>query len=295
MKSHPIHLIFNRIRIVLPSLLLSAATELCADELILAGGDEVFIVDATEAESGVVKKRWRWSGQEAAEIPEEERREFHHLDECKPLDGGAKLLVCASNGGCALIERASGRVLWRARSRNAHSLDLLPHDRIVVASSLSGDHLEVFDLKGSASPVFKTPLHSAHGVVWDEARRCLWALGFDELRRYTLANWETDTPSLTLKSSHALPDPDGHDLRPLPASDDLLLTTGSGVFLFDREHATFRPHPLVAKEAKVKSADVHPVSGRLVLSRWESTLKLLEPEGTISFADARPYKARWLP
>ncbi len=294
MKSNPDRLIFNWKRIILSFLFMPVAAGLRADELILAGGDEVFIVDAAEAESGVVKKRWRWSGQEAAEIPEEARKEFHHLDECKPLDGGAKLLVCASNGGCALIERASGRVLWRARSRNAHSLDLLPHDRIVVASSLSGDHLEVFDLKGSAAPVFKTPLHSAHGVLWDEARRCLWALGFDELRRYTLANWEADTPSLTLESSHALPDPDGHDLRPLPASTDLLLTTGSGVFLFDRDHATFRPHPLIAKEAKVKSADVHPVSGRLVVSTWGNTLKLLEPAGTITIKDARPYKARWV-
>jgi hypothetical protein len=266
-----------------------------AEELVLAGGDEIFIVDAAEAESGDAKRRWRWSGQEAADIPEEARKEFHHLDECKPVDGGAKLLVCASNGGCALIERASGRVLWRARSRNAHSLDLLPRDRIVVASSLSGDHLEVFDPKGSATPVFKTPLHSAHGVFWDEARRCLWALGFDELRRYTLKNWETDTPSLTLESSERLPDPDGHDLRPVPASSDLLLTTGSGVFLFDRDKSTFRPHPLVAKEAKVKSADVHPVSGRLVLSTWGKTLKLHEPAGTITFEDARPYKARWLP
>jgi hypothetical protein len=294
MKKYPDRFPFHWKGIFLPLLVLVAVTRLCADEIILAGGDEVFIVDAAEAETGVLKKRWRWSGLEAAEIPEEARRDFRHLDECKPLDGGAKLLVCASNGGCALIERASGRVLWRARSRNAHSLDLLPRDRIVVASSLSGDHVEVFDLKNSAVPVFKTPLHSAHGVVWDEARNCLWALGFDELRRYTLANWDTDTPSLTLVHSHPLPDPDGHDLRPLPASSELLLTTGSGVFLFDRDQATFRPHPLVANEAKVKSVDVHPVSGRLVLSTWGKTLRLLDPPGTITFEDARPYKARWV-
>jgi hypothetical protein len=66
------------------------------------------------------------------------------------------------------------------------------------------------------------------------------------------------------------------------------------VFLFDRDQATFRPHPLMAKEAKVKSADVHPVSGRLVVSTWGNTLKLLEPSGTITFKDARPYKARWV-
>ncbi len=182
-----------------------------------------------------MKKRWRWSGQEAAEIPKRPgRNSFHHLDECKPLDGGAKLLVCASNGGCALIERASGRVLWRARSRNAHSLDLLPHDRIVVASSLSGDHLEVFDLKAPPSPFSRPrcirPMASC-------GMKPVAACGRSALMSCAVTPLRTGRripPSLTLESSHALPDPDGHDLRPLPASNDLLLTTGSGVFLFDR-------------------------------------------------------------
>ena len=266
-----------------------------ADEIILAGGDEVFIVDAAEAAAGKVNKLWRWNAQEASDVPEEAKREFHHMDECKAVEQGAKLLVCASNGGCALIERATKRVLWRAKSRNAHSLDLLPGDRVVVASSLSGDHLEVFDLKDGATPVFKTPLRSAHGVLWDEARHCLWALGFDELRCYTLVGWDTASPSLQLKSTHKLPDADGHDLRPVPASADLLLTTEHGVHLFDRDRSSFRPHPTLKDHAKVKSVDVHPVTQRIVLSTWGATLRLFAPEGTITFKDARPYKARWLP
>ncbi|MFN7564989.1 MAG: DUF6528 family protein [Prosthecobacter sp.] len=266
-----------------------------ADEIILAGGDEVFIIDAAEAAAGKVNKLWRWNAQEASDVPEEAKREFHHMDECKAVEQGAKLLVCASNGGCALIERATKRVLWRAKSRNAHSLDLLPGDRVVVASSLSGDHLEVFDLKGGATPVFKTPLRSAHGVLWDEARHCLWALGFDELRCYTLVGWDTASPALQLKSTHKLPDADGHDLRPVSASAELLLTTEHGVHLFDRDRASFRPHPTLKDHAKVKSVDIHPVTQRIVLSTWGATLRLFAPEGTITFKDARPYKARWMP
>jgi len=277
------------------ALLLAPLAFLHADEIILAGGDEVFIVDAAEAAVGKVNKLWRWNAQESSDVPEEAKREFHHMDECKAVEQGAKLLVCASNGGCALIERATKRVLWRAKSRNAHSLDLLPGDRVVVASSLSGDHLEVFDLKGGAVPVFKTPLRSAHGVFWDEARHCLWALGFDELRSYTLAGWDTASPALQLKSTHKLPDADGHDLRPVPASAELLLTTEHGVHLFDRDRASFRPHPTLKDHTKVKSVDVHPVTQRIVLSTWGATLRLFAPEGTITFQDARPYKARWMP
>ncbi len=268
--------------------------ETSAEELLLAGGNEVFVVDVKAAESGAIKKLWRWSGEDAADLPSEARRDFNHLDECKPLDDGAKILVSASNGGCALIERATGRILWRARSRNAHSLALLPRNRIVVASSLSGDHLEVFDIAGAVTPVFKTPLHSAHGVVWDEQRQCLWALGFDELRAYTLDQWETPKPALKLEATHKLPDKDGHDLRPVPGTADLLVTMENSVQLFARDTATFKPHPLLASETKVKSVDVHPVSGRIVVSQWSSTVRLLNPTGKIQFKDARPYKARWL-
>jgi hypothetical protein len=161
---------------LLIALVLAPLASLHADEIILAGGDEVFIVDAAEVTAGRVNKRWCWNAQEAADVPEAARRELHHLDECKAVEKGAKLLVCASNGGCALMERATKRVLRRARSRNAHSLDLLPGDRVVVASSLIGDNLEVFDLKGVAVPVFNTPLRSAHGMLWDEAGQCLWSL-----------------------------------------------------------------------------------------------------------------------
>jgi hypothetical protein len=265
-----------------------------AEELILAGGDEVFIVDVGEAAAGRVSRLWRWSGQEAADIPEEVRKQFHHMDECKVVDGGRRVLVCASNGGCALIERASGRVVWRATSRNAHSLDLLPGDRVVVASSLSGDHVEVFDLQGAAVPVLRVPLHSAHGVLWDGLRQCLWALGFDELRRYRLVDWSSEKPSLQLDGSWRLPDDDGHDLRAVPGSADLLLTTGRKVLLFERDSGMFRVHPELGGEAKVKSADVHRVSGRLVVSRWTSRVQLLGPSGVIEFTDAKPYKARWV-
>lgn len=275
-------------------LLVTCGGVVCADELILAGGDEVFILDAGEAEAGRLKRLWRWSGQEAADIPEEVRKQFHHMDECKLVDGGRRVLVCASNGGCAMLERATGKVLWRATSRNAHSLDLLPGERVVVASSLSGDHVEVFNLQGSATPVFRVPLHSAHGVVWDATRQCLWALGFDELRRYRLADWSTEKPVLQLSGSWRLPDDDGHDLRAVPGSAELLLTTGATVQLFDRDSGVFRVHPELGGEAKVKSADVHPVSGRVVVSRWSARVELVRPAGVIELQDATPYKVRWV-
>ncbi len=283
--------------LALVALLLAAccAAQAAEDEVLLAGGNEMFIINAKTAEAGNVEKLWRWSGVDAPDLPDEVRRDFHHLDECKPMENGAKILVCASNGGCALIERATKKILWRTRVRNAHSLALLPDNRMVVASSLSGDHLEVFNVSGPPQPVFKTPLHSAHGVVWDEQRQCLWALGFDELRAYTLEQWNAEKPALKLKGTHTLPDQDGHDLRPVPSTNELLITTEHSVLLFDRDQGTFKPHPLLGAEQNLKSVDIHPITGRIVVSEWSTAVRLLEPAGTIKFKDARPYKARWMP
>jgi hypothetical protein len=266
-------------------------------QIICAGGNEVFVLDVAAAERGEIKKLWTWSGATAEELSESERNQFKNLDECKPLDDGARVLVCASNSGCGLIDRTTGKLLWRASVTNAHSIERLPGNRAAVASSLSGDAVVLFDLvaEGSAKPLWKTPLHSAHGLVWDDERQVLWALGFDELRRYAPTDWNTATPSLTLVESHRLPDPNGHDLRPVPKSDDLVLTTASTVLLFDRRTGEFRPHPLAAGREHVKSFDIHPQSGRIVYSLWKQGVSLLRPDADVALRGSTVYKARWFP
>ena len=188
---------------------------------------------------------------------------------------------------------STGRALWHAVATNAHSAELLPAGRVVVASSLSGDHLILFDLKSPNTPLWKTPLHSAHGVVWDAKRERLWALGFDELRCYRLQDWNGNAPRLELESTATLPDESGHDLV---AIDDreLLVTTHHHVYRFDRESREFRKHERLGDVADVKSISVHPTTGRTAHSIWKSRVELTNPEGEIVLKKARPYKVRWL-
>jgi hypothetical protein len=89
------------------------------------------------------------------------------------LDGGSKILISSSSGGCALVERPSGKAIWYAQVPNAHSLELLPRGRIIVASSVhaQGNRLVLFDLDHSDQPIWGTPLVSAHGVVRERASR----------------------------------------------------------------------------------------------------------------------------
>ena len=263
------------------------------EALMCAGGNELFLIDVNSSEQGSARKLWRWSGEDCEGLEKDERSWFHHLDECRFIEGRSKILVTASNSGCALIDRAGGKVLWRASVTNAHSIELLPYNRVVVASSLSGDQLVLFDLGRSYEPLAKTPLRSAHGVIWDGPRERLWALGFDELRCYKLIDWETRQPSLTLESTDRLPDADGHDLRAVPQSHDLILSTEKSVWLFDRKQHTFRSHPMIGQYAGVKSLDIHPTTGRIVVGRWGTEAELLSPAGKISFSPNRPYKVRW--
>lgn len=262
--------------------------------LLCAGGNELFIVDAQAAEAGTSEKRWTWSGATAAGISDDQRPRFRNLDECRAVENGRKILITASNGGCAMLSHPAGEILWQASVTNAHSIELLPRERVVVASSLSGDALVVFDLKTSHKPLMRTPLRSAHGVIWDASRERLWALGFDELRTYRLENWETAEPGLALDEAFRLPDDDGHDLRAVPQSDDLVLTTAKSVLLFDRTTKKFRKHPQVPQLEHVKSVDVHPASGRIIVGQWSKQLSLFAPPGTITFPENRPYKIRWL-
>jgi hypothetical protein len=277
-----------------------------ADPLLICGSDEVFLIDTTAAEHGVIDKLWSWRAKDhAADLPERLRNAFVSTDDCKPIRDGASILISSSSGGCALVERPSGRVLWYALVHNAHSLELLPRDRVIAASSVGegGDRLVLFDLSRPDQPLFHTPLPAAHGVVWDDARKRLWALGQHDVRAYALNDWDTPTPSLDLIATHPLPDGDseGHDLQPVPHSPDLCLSTYRHVYLFDRDHpGAFRPYPDLADRSNIKCVSIHPTSARAVVTQgtdnqwWCDTLRFLAPAAEVQLKGERMYKARWL-
>lgn len=287
--------------IELPSAI--AAETTCAPSLVVCGWDEVFILDLAQAEKGTIKKTWSWRATDREELPAKLRPTFRTTDDCKPIAGGNRILITSSSGGCALVQRPSGHVLWHASAPNAHSIELLPQNRVVVASSVSpqGNRLILFDLGQSDRILWETPLVSAHGVVWDEKRQCLWALGLAELRRYEPRDWSSAKPSLVLEATHALPDEGGHDLQAIPGTNDLVVTSGKQVNLFDRDQARFRLHPQFGNQPHVKCVSTDPVSGRIAWLQaqspnwWTDTIGLLAPPGKVIMTGERLYKARWLP
>ena len=214
-------------------------------DLAVCGSDEVFILDLR---GDAPKKVWSWRAASHPELPEELRGKFGSIDECKPVEGGRKILVSSSGGAVALLERASGKVRFYAGVPNAHSAEIVPGNRVVAASSYKedGNRLLLYDLDVPDKPLASEVFTGAHGMVWDEERELLWALGDSELRSYQIRQ-----NGLVMKMSRALPNPEGHDLRPVPGTSALLLTTGQHVWLFDRDRLTFRTHPRVGHLAIV--------------------------------------------
>lgn len=274
-----------------------------AEPILLCGDGTVFLIETAAATEGKITTQWSWKGKTCDQLPEAMRKTFATTDDCKPAADGTRVLISSSSGGCAVVERPSGKVIWYAQAPNAHSLELLPRERIVVANSVhpKGNQLVLFDLARSNEPIWTTPLYSAHGVVWDEQRQVLWAVGFSELQCYALKDWESDKPSMTLTARYPLPDESGHDLQPIPGSSDLAVTMTHHVYLFDRDTHEFRLHPELGDRARVKSVNVHPVTGRTAVIQagnknwWNDALELLSPAATIHLPGERLYKARWLP
>lgn len=269
-----------------------------SSELIVCGGNEVYIIDSSSTDSPP-KKVWTWKAADHPEIPEDARKRFGSTADCKPVRGGLQILIVSSGGGIALVDRASGKPEFWAVVRYAHSADILPNGRIVVAASTPDSKLVVLDARASGKVVCTTYLFSAHGVMWDRKRHTLWALGDQEVRSYRLRAWYSSAPRLELSGTYALPVGGGHDLYPVPDTPLLSVSAWSHCYLFDRDTHEIRPHDLLPKAYSIKSLDLNPDTGQLAYVQakspnwWSDEIHLLSPSAVIRLPGERIYKARW--
>jgi hypothetical protein len=272
-------------------------------ELVVCGWDEVFMLRFEGvADHSRHRRTWTWRAKGRADMPDDVEPLFNTTDECKPFDGGARILVTSSGGGVAFIDRSSDRVLFYGRVANAHSADLLPRGRVAVAASHDqagkGDRLILFDLASSDRELSSVELPWGHGVVWDEQRQLLWALANDDIRVYELRDWESTTPRLERVAQIPLPEGGGHDFSIIDRTL-LAVSTARRCWLFDRNARTFLPHPELGDKAGVKSINHHPQSGRIVYVQaegknwWAERIHLLRPGGIVHVPGEHFYKARW--
>lgn len=180
----------------------SEAASSSTRKLIACGSDKVYVMDATIAhEEGNYSNAllWSWSSSDFSFGTSSD-----HIDDCKPVNDGKQFLVTCSNKNawCALVDYPSGKVSYVVEGvTNAHSAELLPGGRLVVASSDGGDKIVLFDTNGSTSPIANYPLPSAHGVVWVDSVQRLYAIGGTTIQVYSLSSWDSSSPALRLEST----------------------------------------------------------------------------------------------
>jgi hypothetical protein len=293
---------FRLLLLAVVAWLLAAAPPAPVWQLVVCGWDELYILDISGDQP---RKVWTWKAADRPELPAEMRTRFATIDECKPIENGRRILITASSNGAAIIDRDTGKADFWATVPNAHSIEMLPHDRVVVAASHStnapGDRLVFFDIAKPDREIAATELSWAHGVLWDSRRSLLWALGMRELRAYRLVNWDSTTPSVALQDAYPLPDNSGHDLSSVPAGELLAITTGRHVWYFDRGRREFSAYPELADIAGVKCTHTNPVTSQTVWTPseapnwWTEQIRFLNPARTIRMPGERIYKVRWIP
>jgi len=186
-------------------------------------------------------------------------------------------------------------VKFYASVPNAHSIELLPGNYLAAAASTAdkGNRIMIFDLKDGSKPVYTDSLYSAHGVVWDDRRKSLFALGYDVLREYKLLAGG----QLQLEQYWKIPGIGGHDLQPTPDGKNLLVTEHEGTWKFDIDTHRFSKIEGFPDSENIKSLGQNK-NGQYIFtvpeeSWWTFHVEFFNPARRFAFPDMKVYKARW--
>ncbi len=268
-----------------------------SEQLILVCGDsKVLLVDYANSRDNIPKIIWSWNAHNASDLPDDfKTKKFNSLDDCKAIKDGEQILVSSSSGAIAILNKEDKKVLFYANVPNAHSIELLPGNKIIAAAStnVNGNKLMLFDINNPGEVLFTDSLYSAHGIVWDENRNSLFALGYDVLREYKFE----DKIKLVLNDEWVIPGISGHDLQMAPDGDNLFITEHTGAWIFDIKNEQFNKIGDFPDAENIKSLNQNK-HGQYVFtvpeeSWWTYHVRFHNPFGILAFPDMRVYKARW--
>lgn len=288
----------NLIIYIILLLVVSCNNAKSSKELIVGGDDAIMILDLENSIDSTKKINWSLKTSEIINLPDSMIKYFKTIDDHKSVDNNTKILICSSSGGTVLVDRKTKECLFYAVTPNAHSAEFLPNNRIAVALSTArgGNSLEIYNADRSNNLVFKDSLYSGHGVTWIKSKKLLFALGYNELRAYSLIDWNTQTPSLKMEDSWILPETGGHDLFS-SSENQLILSTSKKVWKFNLDSNVFEPFHPIANVPDVKSVYLNEETGHIIytkgeISWWTHNIYSINPSKKITIPEIDVYKAR---
>ena len=284
---------------IIVTLLCAGCTSVKKEWMAVCGDGIVRIIDMAESDSTDIKEVWRWDKDDPqVNLPKGYDMLMRNLDECKFVDNNTKILLTASGDGMMLLDIETKDILCYAHVPMAHSADLLPNNRIAVALSThkQGNALEIYDIDTPEKVVFRDSLYSGHGVVWNEKRQRLYALGYKELKEYELVDWNTDQPSLRQVKMWEIPMESGHDLSPVD-DNRMLVSAHEGVMWFDIDKEEFSPFEPLCDVENVKSVNYDPETQKLIYTKaeinwWTHHIYQENPNKVVTMDSLKVYKVR---
>lgn len=242
---------------------LGSASSAQSTQVLVCGDNMIYLLDADLAVSSGYKNAilWEWDAKDWYQTVGLSQSNMIRLDDCKPVDDNKKILATSSKGYAVLIDKATGDVLWYSNnSKNAHSAELLPNNRIAVACSDNGDCVQIFDIAQSNTVRFSTELGSAHGVVWNPVTERLYAIGGKTFNIYKLTDWETSSPKLTLEKSITTTNVTSlHDLTLV--DENTLLLSGKKAAFYNITNGSFTNIPIFNNSTSLKAVNYNGDTG----------------------------------
>lgn len=260
---------------------------------------QVLIVDSLS--QGII---WEWKAYE--HLNANQAAWFREIDEAKAVYNQEFVLLTASSGGAALIRIADKKIMFYTNAKGSpHSAEVLPDGNVIVACSTNGtpdgDALKLYRVDSDnpyvENEVKRYNLTFGHNVVWDKDREVLWSTDDQNLYTYTYDRSNPEDPQLNRNEEfYPLPDESPHDLFPVYGKDQLYLTTGSHIYIFDIISKTFELHPY--SKHNIKSISDGPAGfGTLIIepnnSYWTNRVTNVMGSSAFFKDGYKMYKARW--
>lgn len=221
--------------------------------------------------------------------------------------GGQWAAIVAGYGRLSVVSYPGKAKKWSINAgskANVHGIELLPDGNVAVAASTGGWVRIYTASQGEASEAYaQFDLPDAHNVLWDPARKVLWALGKDKLVQLRVGGTSA-APTLTVIATTTLPVGGGHDLEPKYGDPNTLwLTMGGSTWTYDKtkDRATMYQNVVGYKSINNQSTTGQVIETRPHTSCTQSSwctdvIEFSSPSDMRTRAGAAIYRARiWNP
>lgn len=234
-----------------------ATTLLVCGDTYVSAVQPGLIPDGEDYTQGII---WDFDARDIAYKLGLSKESMDHLDDCKPIDGNTRILATSSHHWAVIVtyDRKRQVEFWTTQCNNAHSAEVLPGNKVVVACSTPTNQLQLYD-RNRPNVVLQTiDLPDAHGVVWNEKRQRLYAIGKQKLGIYRLEDADTDAPRLVEEAAVTTPKAGTHDLSTV--DEDTLCVSGRDSNLFDIDSRTFTKLKQFSGRTAIKSVNYNPAT-----------------------------------